>query len=168
MPRRPAVAATLLLAGLCLAPLEAAAECTDPAAPEVDWRRCYMDGLDLTDSTLIDAQLRDTSFQRAILDGSDFTGADAYRSRFVSASLIEVDFTGANLQSADLTRADLTNAILVDANLVSARFVNAILVGADLTGADLNRAVLRNADLTGATWIDGETVCGPNSIGRCH
>ncbi|HAD26838.1 MAG TPA: pentapeptide repeat-containing protein, partial [Alphaproteobacteria bacterium] len=50
-----------------LATTAAHAKCADPAAPGVDWRRCYMEGLPLAEATLPGAQLREARFNRADL-----------------------------------------------------------------------------------------------------
>ena len=160
----------LVLAMLIGLPLAgpALADCTDPAAPEVDWRRCYHDDRALIGVDLTGAHMRDATFQRTILDGSNLTAVDAYRGKFISASMIGVRLDEARLIEADLTKADLTDASLRETDLRSARLVNAVLRGADLTGALLEGTVLRNADLSGAIWIDGERVCAEGSIGQCN
>lgn len=167
MFQRPPV---LLLAILCLFGIsgEAAAACTDPAQAGVNWRRCYHDGRNLARVNLTNAELRDATFQRSILDYSVMIGADAFRAKFISARMIGVVLDEARLIEADMTKANLTGASFRDADLRNARLVEAVLRDADLTGARLAGADLRQAELSGAIWIDGERVCAEGSIGQCN
>lgn len=142
--------------------------CTDPASPDVNWRRCYMDGRDFRKADLTGAMLRDTTFQRSNLGEAVLAKSDAYRAKFVSADMRGVILDGARLIEADLTRADLAGASLQGADLRNAKLVNANLTGANLTGAQLSGADLRNAELSGATWVDGKRVCGTPSVGQCN
>src|SRR5918996_455634 len=121
----------------------ALADCSDFAAPGVNWRRCPQDGQDLRGVNLSGATLDDASFKRTDLSGALLAGADARRAKFVSAIMHDID-----LQDARLIRADLTEA--------------------DLTGARLDEADLLKAVLAGATWIDGKTICAQSSVGQCH
>jgi len=159
-------AAWLLLTALTLAG-SAQAACTDPAAPAVNWRRCYMDGRDLKSAPLEGAMLREATFQRSDLTAARLAQADAYRAKFLSARMDGVVLDGARLIEADLTRAEMTGASLKEADLRNAKLVGAIMKGADLTGARLEGADLRNADLSGARWTDGR-ICGDASLGQCH
>jgi uncharacterized protein YjbI with pentapeptide repeats len=161
-------AVPVLGVALWLAATPALAACTDPAGPEVNWRRCYQDARNLVAVDLTGAQLRDATFQRSALDRATLAGADAYRAKFISATLTEAVFDGARLTESDFTSADLTGASLKDADLRNARFVGATMVGVDLSGARLGGAELRNADLSGATWVDGTRVCAEGSRGQCY
>lgn len=145
----------------------AIAACTDAAADNVNWRRCYMDGRDLKGVSLGQAMLREATFQRSDLSDAKLSGADAYRAKFLSARMARAVMDDTRLIEADLTRADLSGASLKGADLRNAKLVGAVMKGADLTGARLEGADLRNADLTGARWADGR-VCGDGSVGQCH
>lgn len=158
------LAATLVAA---FVPALAEADCFDPPGPGADWSRCNFDGLNLRDTDLSGARLRDASFFRSDLTGSDLSDAEAYRAKFVSAELKGAVLDGAALSSADLTKANLTDASLVGADLRLARLYRANLRGADLTDARLGDADLTFADLSGATWITGSHVCAEGSVGRC-
>jgi uncharacterized protein YjbI with pentapeptide repeats len=158
----------VLAAVLALAAPAVHAECTDSPREGVNWRRCLFDGSDLKNAPLAGAMLRDAAFTRAMLDGADLSGADAYRAKFFSATARHAKLTGARLIEADLSRADFSGAVLRDADLRNAKLVQTVLKGADLTGAKLHGADLRDADLSGARWVDGERVCGENSIGQCN
>ncbi len=165
---RRLLATTVVAIGLVAAAQPALAACTDPAEPGVNWRRCYHDGRDFGVVDLTGAMLRDATFQRSVLDGSTFDGADAFRAKFISASLEGTSFINARLFQADLTRAILAEADLSGADLRGARLVRADLSGADLTGARLEGADLRDANLSLATWVRGGRICAEGSIGQCN
>jgi len=144
------------------------AACTDPPAAEVVWRRCLLDGRDLSGAELTRAQLRDASFQRTILREARMAGADGTDARFVSADLSDAELTGATLREADFTRAVMRGARLARADLRRARMFRADLTGADLTGAELRGADFSGAVLDGARWTDGQRVCAAGSVGTCQ
>ncbi len=146
----------------------AVAACTDPPAPKVNWQRCVFDGLRLTGVDLSGARLRDGSFFRSDLSGSDLSDINGFRAKFVSAVLRQVELDGAKLSEADFTKADLSDASLQGADLRRVRFFDAVLRRADLSDARLTGADLTRADLSGATWTDGNRVCAEGSVGRCN
>jgi hypothetical protein len=82
----PFLLGALLLAGPALG------ACADSPAPGVEWRRCMLDGVDLSGRDLTGATLRDTSFARA---------------RFVDATLNGVDASDARFSFADMTLFDM-------------------------------------------------------------
>lgn len=149
------------------AALPAAADCTDPPDPGVNWQGCNFNGLTLTELDLEGGRLREASFLRSDISDSNLRDIEGYKARFVSAKLRNVDFESAQLARADFTKADMTGANLTEADLRNARLYQTILREADLTGAKLGGADLADADLSGATWIDGERTCREGSIGRC-
>ncbi len=144
------------------------ADCTDPASPGVDWRRCYKDGRDFSNRDLSGAKLRDTSFARAKLEATNFSKVDGYRAKFYTAKMAKAKFDGARLAEADFSKADLEGASFKGTDLRRTRFFGTNLRGADFTGAKLRGADLFTADLSGATWTNGKTVCAEGSIGQCN
>ena len=160
--RSIACLACLLLPGI------AHADCSDAAAPGVEWRRCLMDGEDLNGVNLSKADLKSTSFKRADLTNADLSEARVVGAKFVSAKMSGIRLDGANLQRADFTNAVLDGASLTDADLRQARFYETNLRRANLTGAQLDGADMLRTDFSGATWVDGHTVCADGSIGRCN
>jgi len=128
---------------------------------------CEFDNLNLSQLELEGARLRDSSFLRSDLSGSNLAKVDGYRAKFISATLQDVVFDGAELLRADFTKADLRNASFVGADLRNARFYKADFTGANLTDAKMKEADLTRANFTGAIWTDGERVCREGSIGRC-
>lgn len=169
MPAVPALFRALpiaLAALLTAAPAWAA--CTDPAAPGVIWRRCYLDGRDLRNVDLTGAMLREATFQRSDLAGATLRDVDGYRAKFFSAKMPGAVLDEARLIEADFTRADLSGAKLRGADLRNAKLVDTNLRQADLTGARLGGTDFRNADLSGATWTDGKRTCATPSVGQCN
>jgi len=145
-----------------------AADCTQRAAPGVDWQRCFFDDRDLAGQNLARAHVVETSFARAVLTGVDLTGADGYRAKFISAAMAKTHLDNGNFAEADFTKADLGGASLKNADLRRAHFFKANLKGADLSGARMLGADLLNADLSGATWTDGKRICAAGSTGECN
>lgn len=160
--------ALAVVAVLLLGSDEAPAACTDVPAPNVQWRRCILDGAVLTGADLSGADLRDTSFKRADLSGANLTGAEATRAKLVSTKLVGAVLDRVNLTFADLTNADLAKASLKGASLRGAKLFAARLRDADLSEAIAEGTDFLHADLSGATWIDGHTICAEGSLGRCN
>lgn len=167
-PIRLALLPLLALLGLMLSAVPALSACTDPPGPGVDWRRCSLDGRDLSGADLSGMQLRDASLQRTQLVGAKLVGAEGSYVRFVSSDLNGADFTGATLREADFTRATLRGAKLVRADLRRARLYRADLTQADLTGAMLGGTDFTGVILDGATWTDGTRICAAGSVGSCQ
>ncbi|MGF1568077.1 MAG: pentapeptide repeat-containing protein [Nodosilinea sp.] len=119
-----------------------------------DWITDFS-GSDLTEASLVAAQLRHTSFRHASLLRTNLSNAQAPYADFSGANassawLIEADVSHGNFNGTSLVGADLTNAQLIQASFVEARLKQAYLVGATLAKADLTRADLSDADLTRA------------------
>ena len=146
----------------------AAAGCSDPPRPGVDWRQCNFDRYELAQLDLTGARLDNASFNRAIMAGTDFTRLEAGRVRFLGADLRGAKFDEARLRYADFSGAKLQGASFRGADLANARLVSANLRGADLTDAVLRDADFFRADLSGATWVDGKHVCAEGSVSFCR
>ena len=153
---------------LCLFSSNGFGACTDFARPGVIWRRCSYNDLLFHNVDLSGAVLRDSTFQRADLTGSNLTDIQGYRVKFIRALLRDVLFDRARLIEADFSHAILINASFRDSDLRFAKFVNADLRYSDFTNARFRRTDLRNANLEGATWIDGIKICAIGSIGQCN
>lgn len=158
----PLLLGALLLAGPALG------ACADSPAPGVEWRRCLLDGIDLSGRDLTGATMRDTSFARASMVGAKLIGVDASDARFSFADLSNADLTGATLRNVDLTRAVLAGAVLKGVDLRRATLFRADLRGADLTGAELAGTNFSGAQLGGARWLDGQRICSAASVGACQ
>lgn len=106
-----------------------------------------LDGVDLSDTNLADANFNGSSMRNTNLSGADLS----------TASLKEVDFSGANLTNANLSGAKLDNANFSGANLTNANLSdsgleNANLCDTNLTNANLSGAKMREANLSGANF----------------
>jgi uncharacterized protein YjbI with pentapeptide repeats len=120
--------------------------------------------LDLHETDLHGAQLRNANLGNAIFVGADLRGtylvsvdltsANLYRADLSGAILAYSDFGEAQLRSVDLRWADLEEANLRIANLEEADLQDANLRGADLQDANLQRANLQRANLQGAKVAD--------------
>ncbi|HSM81720.1 MAG TPA: pentapeptide repeat-containing protein [Nodosilinea sp.] len=126
-----------------------------------DWVTDFS-GSDLTEVSLVAAQLRHGIFRHssllranlsnAIAPYADFSGANAS-----SAWLIAADVSHGKFDGTSLVGADLTDATLTDASLVEARLRQAHLASADLRRADLRRADLTEANLK-ATQLEAANL----------
>ena len=108
---------------------------------------------------LTGAKLDSANLGRAEMFDSKFPLADLQGANLSFASMYRIDLTGANLQFANLAQADLRGAIMQNANLICANLTCAWLggehpaginVGANLSQANLTRANLSGANLGGA------------------
>ena len=105
------------------------------------------DGMEGRCADIQGADLTNANLTEANLQGADLTNANL---RY--ANLTDADLTNANLQGADLTEAILTDADLTNANLQGAVLTNADLQGAILTNANLRYTNLTGADLDFSAW----------------
>jgi uncharacterized protein YjbI with pentapeptide repeats len=103
-------------------------------------------------------------FQESSLAGADFTEAQLTRTNFTEARLREAILAGSNLTQATLARADLNAADLRDANLSEANLTEADLSHSRLTQANLQNANLQNANLQNAN-LQNTVLNGANLTG---
>jgi uncharacterized protein YjbI with pentapeptide repeats len=120
-----------------------------------DLAGAYLDGTDLTDVNLSEADLTEIRLCGADLIKADLTDADLSGAFLIEADLNKADLSGANLSESDLGGADLIEADLTDANLSGAYLGGADMTGTylkwtDLSGTNLNGANLSGADLSAA------------------
>lgn len=132
-----------------------------------------LDGANLTSTTirrLSDCSLRGVKasawLQEAILERTDWTGADlscasgfnlvARESTFREANLSRANLYDTKLRQSDFTGASLVETRLVKADLSGSTFTGANLHGADLSNAKLKGADLRNADLSEADLFEAD------------
>ena len=108
----------------------------------------FGDRVDLKESWLKGADLKDTSFPRAaILTGVHLQGAELQGAQLQEAELQGAQLQGAYLQEANLEKADLQEAQLQGADLQGAQLQEAYLQEAQLQRAYLQEANLEKADL---------------------
>jgi hypothetical protein len=138
-------------------PPQLGSNCHSPAAANVNWSNCVLDGTNLQDSDLAGARLFSASLTATNLSHSDLKGGNLSYAALSIADLQMADLRGATLVGAKLRQAKLNNARLEDADLSYA----------DLTGADLSGAQIHNTKLGNAIWVDGRR-CLPGSIDHCQ
>lgn len=146
------------------------------------------DCLDLTDINvvgvnLIEADLRNTCWDRSDLRGAQMMRADVSGASFAGSNLSQqanldsVDAQGAVFSQANLSQSNLSGADLSDANLLSAELSDALLPTANLAGANLVSANLfrvkaiqtnfSDADLADANLVQA-VLSGANLSGAKH
>jgi uncharacterized protein YjbI with pentapeptide repeats len=101
------------------------------------------------------ADLYDSTFERANISGLDMTGAQMHESE-----MRDVIAEGTDLFHAVLRRSDLRNANFRNARLQEADFSFADLTGADMRGADIRGAIFHGTILDRADLRDART--GPS------
>ena len=104
------------------------------------WQKAVLDGADFSYAVLPAAH-----FSEASADGARFFGANLKGARFNRALLEGADFTRSNLFGADLSRALVSNVRFTDANLYDAKLHKTAGAGCDFTGANLKRSTLESA-----------------------
>lgn len=138
-------------------PPQLGADCRRPAAPNVNWSNCALDG----------AHLSGLNLSGAALYSASLTAANLSKSKLNGVNLSYAALSVADLQGADLRGANLVGAKLRQAKLNNARLENADLSYADLTGADLSGVSMHNTKLGNAIWTDGRR-CLPESVDTCR
>ena len=128
-----------------------------------DWITDFS-GADLTEASLVAAQLRHaifrgTSLLRTNLSNAeapfaDFSGANASSARFIQADVSHGIFDDASLVGADLTDSRLAHASLVETRLNQTYLVGSVLEAANFTRANLSGAILDSSDLSGANLTE--------------
>lgn len=131
-------------------------QCDASAAPGVNWNNCRLERSRLENADLKQAHMRNANLSSSVLRAANLSGSDlAYTNLSLS------NLRGANLSGANLTGANLRNSDLQSANLEKADLSYADLSGASMSGVKLEGAMLGN------TIINEQTICMPESIGRC-
>ncbi|WP_228058225.1 pentapeptide repeat-containing protein [Nostoc sp. LEGE 12447] len=102
---------------------------------------------DLVQQLLSTRKCQGCNLRGANLDKADLNGVDLSNAILIDADLDETNLSNANLSGADLTDADLGKANLTGANLSKANFTKADLEDANLTNANVTDAIFTGADL---------------------
>jgi uncharacterized protein YjbI with pentapeptide repeats len=123
--------------------------------------RADLSGSNLSLANFSGADLKDAKLRNSNLVGTNLSRADLKWASFSAANLSQANLHGADLSSSDFTSADLSNAELRQANLSRANLRGANLSGANLRWADLSGADLSWADLSGAR-LSGANLTGAN------
>ena len=125
------------------------------------WRDAYPQiSPDLSDASLIRANLRDANFFQANFSHADLRYADLVRANLFAANLSSVNLVGAELSGTSLDEATLHGA-----NLFGANFNGANLNYADLTKARINWTSFGNLDLSLVKGLDKVIHEGPSTLG---
>lgn len=93
-----------------------------------------------------------------VLDGSIFRALDLSNTTLTRASLRDVEFTGCSLKEVDLTRACLADAHMIGCNLTAGRLVFAQLDGAVLADCILDLVSLQGARGDSRTSFNGASM----------
>ena len=134
-------------------------------------REASLIGANLDSALLAKADLREAymlyaNLQDANLQDADLREAYLREVNLQKANLRGADLQKANLERANLWRANLQRANLVGANLQKASLQKANLQKANLRGADLQKANLERANLVGANLqkanLGGTNLAGTN------
>jgi uncharacterized protein YjbI with pentapeptide repeats len=128
----------------------------------------HVEGINLKDRSLRDANLFDAILVGAKLNNAHLEGAKLQNARLDRANLYGAQMVGAILQSARLREADLRNTNLKDANLRETQLQRSDLRHADLQGADLHCALLTGANFTAAQRIGAKFDTPGQSDGICE
>ena len=99
------------------------------------------------------ANFKNCDFTNALMKESEFLDADFTGSIAVNVKFIITVFTGAKLDSMDLSYSDFTGAGLEDVS-----FVNSRLIDVEFRGAHLQGANFTGADLSGCNFFAAEFV----------
>lgn len=114
------------------------------ASEFVDLSQAELQGQDLVQVKLADAQLAGARLNGAVLAQADLRNADLRRANLSGSDLTNADLRQASLVSAAMFRAELTAARLDDANLRGAFLIMADLKMTSLRRTDLSEAYLMN------------------------
>jgi len=123
--------------------------------PRTDYSGRNFSFANLSESILINSDLRETNLFKAKLWGANLYGTNLRKANLSGTVLAHANLSGAklwgaNLYETNLEKANLSGVDLGLANLSGARLGYANLSGAYLGGANLSRAGLRNVNLSRA------------------
>lgn len=132
-----------------------------------DWVTDFSEA-DLTEASLVAAQLRHANFQNASLlrtnlsnsqaHYADFSGANAGSAWWIAAEAEHSLFNGTSLTGADLTGAQMNHSAFVAARLRQAILAGGFFDQANFSQADLSEADLREASLEGANLTQANLI----------
>lgn len=124
-----------------------------------DSENVWLEGVDLSEANLDNANLCGVYLNYAILNGASLASVHLEMSYLNDVDLVDANLNYADLSSVHLKRTtlagtDLYGANLCGADLREANLERADLIGANLSGADLTEASLSGADLRWAINLD--------------
>lgn len=121
---------------------------------ESNLREANLIHADLSEANLSNADLKDANLINANLAYADLRNADLKEANLRKVNLNNVNLREANLYGANLSYADLNNSALNNADLREANLYRAFCYYTNLCGADLRNADLSYADMYGANLRD--------------
>ena len=114
---------------------------------DLENQKLDLSNTDIAGANLREAKLQGANFYQANLQGADLTKAQLQGADLGNTNLQQAHFIEANLQGAILTEANLKGAFLIGTNLQEADLMAAILEGAQLSSANLQKSLLKLANL---------------------
>lgn len=126
-----------------------------------DSENMWLEGVDLSEANLDNANLCGVYLNYAILNGASLASVHLKMSYLNDVDLADANLNYADLSSVQLKRTTLAGTDLYGANLCGADLREANLERADLTGTNLNGADLTEASLSGADlrWAKNLDQC---------
>ena len=109
------------------------------------WEISSLQGINLSNALLAEADLRHLDFAKSSFEGSDLSQCYLFCTYLDGCNLTKAVFAQANLSYARLSQSDLRYA-----NLLGSDLANADLSNAKINGANFDFAYMRSADLKGA------------------
>jgi hypothetical protein len=142
---------------------------------QINLSNAQLSGARLNAAVLAQADLHHADLSRANLSGADLTNVDLRRAVLTTASMFRVDLTAARLDSANLVgsfliMASLEMASLQDADLAACYLMNVNFAKANLTrtvfsGARMESTVFADTSLELARGLETVVHSGPSTIG---
>ena len=115
-------------------------------------------GADIASNSFLVAPVWANNYQKALLEGMDFSGkslqgsrfneSDLRDTKFINTDLSGISFFAANMIGADLTGANLSFSTLDMAKMDRANLTNAVLEGAFAYGVTFKKTIIDGADFT--------------------
>jgi len=109
--------------------------------------KVLLNNIDLHNTYLAGANLRDSKLQ-----GANFSGATLVGVSFVNADLRDANFKNSVLIGADLTNADLTDADFTSSKMINARVDLSVVLAKSLLNTDLTNSLFVFEDEEGEKW----------------
>jgi uncharacterized protein YjbI with pentapeptide repeats len=122
-------------------------------AEAVNWANLHLNGANLEDAELYQANLENTWLEHAVLNGADMAMANLQDIKMSYANL-----TAAKIMTSNLRGGNLHGTIAYKARLAHSNLANTVLMGTDLRGADLTRVNLQGARFIQFAKFDKDTI----------
>jgi uncharacterized protein YjbI with pentapeptide repeats len=120
---------------------------------------------DLSNADLRNERLNGINLVEVNLQNAQLEGAHLVRANLNGANLVDVNLSNAELGLSDIFRTNLTNANLRNASLFGANIYDAILTNADMTNAKVGWTSFANLNLDNVKGLETIIHQVPSSIG---